>query len=153
MCFSVVDLSVQLYMATLSPSWLVTIWKALWILLLAVNNCWMGLKCFAPPFPLSPGHACCCGLRPCENRHKLVGCLHTLLHVVGIWSCCTKFETCQTFSYMQMLGVVGQQCCVCLHRALNLLQILICHLCISFEFLRYNKWSCPDCSDSKIFFK
>ena len=44
-------------------------------------------------------------------------CLHTLLHVVGC--CCTKFETGQTFSYMQtdtttpnivrstMLGIVG----------------------------------------------
>ena len=46
--------------------------------------------------------------------------LHTLLHVVG--SCCAKFETGQTFSYLQTdatLGVVGQQCCVHLHRALG----------------------------------
>ena len=58
--------------------------------------------------------------------------LHTLfmlLRVVG--SCCAKFETGQTFSYMQtdvttpnnvgptLLGVVGQNCCVRLHRALG----------------------------------
>ena len=152
-CFSVVDLSTQLYMATLSPSWVVTIWKAFWILLLAVNNCSKGLNCFASPFPLSPGYAAVV-LGPVQTATTLLDvwtpcCM--LFCVVG--SCCTKFETGQTFSYLQMLGVVGQHFRVCLHRALNLLQILICHLCISFEFFRYNKWSCPDCSDSKIFFK
>ena len=52
-----------------------------------------------------------------------------LLRVVG--SCCAKFETGQTFSYLQtdvttpnnvgptLLGVVGQKCCVRLHRALG----------------------------------
>ena len=44
-----------------------------------------------------------------------------LLRVVG--SCCANFETGQTFGYERtqklptMLGVVGQQCCVCWHRA------------------------------------
>ena len=50
--------------------------------------------------------------------------LHTLLHVVG--SCRAKFETVQTFSNVRteattvptMLGVVGQQRFVRLHRAL-----------------------------------
>ena len=50
--------------------------------------------------------------------------LHTLLHVVG--SCRAKFENVQTFSYLRteattvptMLGVVGQQRFVRLHRAL-----------------------------------
>ena len=50
--------------------------------------------------------------------------LHTLLHVVG--SCRETFETVQTFSYVQteattvptMLGVVGQQRFVRLHRDL-----------------------------------
>ena len=47
-----------------------------------------------------------------------------MLHVVE--SFCTKFETGLTFSYsmckqtQQMLGVVGQQCCVHLHGALQL---------------------------------
>ena len=153
MCFSVVDLPVQLYMATLSPSWLVTIWKALWILLLAVNNCWMGLKCFAPRFPLSRRQAAVVFSHVQTDATSLDVCTPCCLLLCVVGSCCTKFETGQTFSYLQMLGVVGQQCCVCLHRAFNLQQILICDLCISFDFLGYNKWSCPDCSDSKIFFK
>ena len=46
--------------------------------------------------------------------------LHTLLHVV--WSCCAKFETGQTFSYVQTdattYNIVGS-CCVRLHAALK----------------------------------
>ena len=47
-----------------------------------------------------------------------------MFHVVE--SFCTKFETGLTFSYsmckqtQQMLGVVGQQCCIHLHRTLQL---------------------------------
>ena len=118
MCFSVVDLSTQLYMATLSLTWLVTIKKAFWILLLAVNNCWKGLKCFAYPFPLSPGHAAVV-LSPLQTDTLLDVCTPCCMLLCVVGSCCAKFETGQTFSYVQMLGVIGQQCCVCLQRALN----------------------------------
>ena len=42
--------------------------------------------------------------------------LHILLRVVG--SCCAKFETGQTFSYVQtdattLIIIVGHQCCTC----------------------------------------
>ena len=50
--------------------------------------------------------------------------LPSLLHVVR--SCCAKFETGQTFSYMQTdatthnnVGSCYQQCCVPLHEALD----------------------------------
>ena len=56
--------------------------------------------------------------------------LYTLLPVVGC--CCAKFETGQTFSYVQtdattptMLGVVCQQCSIHLHTALS--HTLLCH--------------------------
>ena len=73
-------------------------------------------------------------------------CLHTLLHVVGC--CCTKFETGQTFSYMQkdtttpnivrstMLGIVGSVCTQ-LCAFLDLLQFYIPLLVFSFSLYNF----------------
>ena len=70
-------------------------------------------------------------LSPRANALSIVGQqLPTLLDVtyfVRLYSCCAKFETGQTFSYVQtdvttpnlMLGVVGPQCCIRLHTALD----------------------------------
>ena len=57
------------------------------------------------PFPFSPGHAAVV-LSPVQMDTTLLDVCtpcYMLLYVVGI--CCTKFETCQTFSYVQMLGL------------------------------------------------
>ena len=59
-------------------------------------------------------------LRPLANGRNIVGCyimlcsrLHTLLHVVG--SCCEKFETGQTFSYVQKdVGTPSDVASVCI---------------------------------------
>ena len=77
--------------------------------------------------PTTPNHS-----HHCWMFHVAFVCTSCclLLRVVG--SCCAKFETGQTFSYVQkdattpnnagptLLGVVRQQCCVRLHWALHL---------------------------------